>query len=89
MAVGARASDVLAQFLSEAIVLSLFGGVIGVLLGVSVAALVQSKAGWEILIPLSAIVVAVGFSAMIGVFFGIYPAFRASRLDPIDALRHQ
>jgi putative ABC transport system permease protein len=89
MAVGARASDVLAQFLSEAIVLSLFGGVIGVVLGVSVAVFVQSKAGWETLIPVSAIVVAVGFSALIGIFFGIYPAFRASRLDPIDALRHQ
>jgi putative ABC transport system permease protein len=89
MAVGARSSDVLAQFLSEAIVLSLFGGVIGVVLGVSVAAFVQSKAGWDILIPVSAIAVAVGFSALIGIFFGIYPAFRASRLDPIDALRHQ
>jgi putative ABC transport system permease protein len=89
MAVGARSSDVLAQFLSEAIVLSLFGGVLGVVIGVSVAAVVQSKAGWEILIPVSAIVVAVGFSALIGIFFGIYPAFRASRLDPIDALRHQ
>src|SRR5438067_2885357 len=63
MAVGARASDVLAQFLSEAVVLSLFGGILGVMLGVSVAAVVQSKAGWEILIPVSAIVVAVGFSA--------------------------
>ena len=89
MAVGARSSDVLAQFLSEAIVLSLFGGVLGVILGVSLAAFVQSKAGWEILIPITAVVVAVGFSAMIGIFFGIYPAFRASRLDPIDALRHQ
>jgi ABC-type antimicrobial peptide transport system permease subunit len=89
MAVGARASDILAQFLSEAMVLSLFGGVVGVVLGVAVAAAVQSFVGWEILIPIRAVVIAVGFSASIGIFFGIYPAHRASRLDPIEALRHQ
>src|SRR4029079_137203 len=65
MAVGARTSDILAQFLSEAMVLSVFGGIVGVTLGVSVAAVVQSFVGWEILIPIRAVLLAVGFSAAI------------------------
>jgi len=89
MAVGARARDILAQFLIEATTLSSIGGAIGVALGVGAAVGIANLAGWPTLIQPLAIVVAVGFSALVGVFFGFYPARRASQLDPIEALRHE
>jgi putative ABC transport system permease protein len=89
MAVGARGSDILAQFLTEAIVLSSIGGVIGIGLGVAIAYGAKLLAGWAILIPAWSIGLAFSFSAMVGIFFGIYPARKASRLDPIEALRYQ
>jgi putative ABC transport system permease protein len=89
MAVGARASDILSQFLVEAVTLSCIGGAIGAGLGVVVAELVGRQAGWRIEIELPAIALAFGFAALIGIFFGYYPARRASRLEPIDALRHE
>lgn len=89
MSIGARASDILRQFLIEAVTLSLGGGLIGILLGVGSAALVSAKFGWNTLVSTQSILMAFAFSAVIGVFFGYYPARKASRLDPIDALRYE
>jgi len=89
MAVGARARDILAQFLIEATTLSSIGGAVGVALGVGAAIGIARLAGWPTLIQPGVVVLAVGFSALVGVFFGYYPARRASQLDPIEALRHE
>jgi putative ABC transport system permease protein len=89
LGIGAQPADVLTQFLVEAVVLSLLGGVVGILVGSAVAMLLPIVAGWATVLPWRAIVLAFGFSALIGVFFGIYPARKASRLDPIVALRYE
>lgn len=89
MAVGARAEDILAQFLIEAVTLSLIGGAIGVLLGALATWGVGQFAGWEVSMTAGSILLAVGFSAFVGVFFGFYPARRASKLLPIQALRYE
>jgi putative ABC transport system permease protein len=89
MAVGAQGRDILLQFLIEAVTLSLLGGVIGILLGVGSAELVSAIKGWPTLVSVSSVVLAFLFSAAVGVFFGFYPARKASRLDPIDALRYE
>jgi putative ABC transport system permease protein len=89
MAVGARGNDILSQFLVEAVTLASIGGAIGVALGVAAAQLVGQSAGWRIEIDTAAIVMAFGFAALIGIFFGYYPARKASRLEPIDALRYE
>jgi putative ABC transport system permease protein len=89
MAIGARGRHVLLQFLFEAVTLSLFGGTIGVLLGVGVARLFAKVANWPMVISPDAIVIAFAVAVSIGVFFGFYPAQKASRLDPIDALRYE
>lgn len=87
MAVGARGRDILAQFLTEAVAISLAGGAIGILFGASVAAWVAKLAEWPFIVSQGAVVLAFGTSALIGIFFGFYPAFKASELDPIQALR--
>ena len=89
MAVGARRRDILSQFLIEATTLSLIGGIAGVGLGIAAAHLIADLAEWPTLIRIEAIALAVGVSAVIGVFFGYYPSRRAARLDPIEALRHE
>ena len=89
MAVGARGRDILLQFLIEAITLSLCGGAIGVALGAAATWGVASFAGWQVSLSAGSFVFAVCFSAAVGVFFGYYPAQRASQLLPIDALRHE
>lgn len=89
MAVGARSSDVLAQFLIEAVVLSMAGGIIGIALGLAGAEIFARVSGWPALINVWAMIIAIFFSAGVGVFFGFYPAVKASRLHPIEALRHE
>ena len=89
MAVGARGKDILTQFLVEAVTLSLIGGAIGILLGVGGAMLIAELAGWRTQLSGSSIILATGFAGAVGVFFGYYPAKKASRLLPIEALRYE
>ncbi len=89
MAVGARRRHILLQFLIEAITLSLIGGTIGIALGVGGSEAISYFARWRTLVAPEAIVLAFGFAAGIGIFFGFYPARKASRLDPIEALRYE
>ena len=92
MAVGARGKDILTQFLIEAVTLSLVGGGIGLALGYGMGAAVSAAlpGDWPAAhVPLWAVLLALGFSVAVGVFFGIYPAGKASRLDPIEALRYE
>ena len=89
MAIGARSGDVLMQFLVEAVVLSLFGGSIGILLGFGISWAVTEFLTWPTTISTDAVVLAFGFSAVIGIFFGFYPATKAAKLDPIEALRFE
>jgi putative ABC transport system permease protein len=89
MAIGARGRDVLLQFLVEAVVLSLFGGGIGIALGVGLSQGVTLWQGWPTAVSTDAVAIAFGFAAAIGVFFGFYPARKAAALDPIDALRFE
>jgi ABC-type antimicrobial peptide transport system permease subunit len=89
MAIGAKSRHVLAQFLLEAIVLSVVGGALGVALGMSASAGIGRFLGWPVLIGPGSIAVAFGFATLVGVFFGFYPARKASRLDPMEALRYE
>jgi len=89
MAIGARGADVLTQFLVESVVISMLGGVIGLLLGYGGAALLGHFTGWSTETPPQAVLIAVGFSAAVGIFFGWYPARQAASLDPIQALRYE
>ncbi|WP_316800372.1 ABC transporter permease [Pedobacter frigidisoli] len=89
MSIGARGQDVLMQFLIEAILISITGGIIGVILGVSSAYLISFFLNWPILISESSIVISFIVCAVTGIFFGYYPAKKASNLDPIDALRYE
>ncbi len=89
MAIGARGSDIRSQFLVEALVLSLCGGVAGILLGLGIQRAVARFGDWPISLQPQALMMAFLFSALVGVFFGFYPAQRASRLDPIEALRYE
>lgn len=89
MAIGARGSDVLTQFLIEAIVMSLLGGALGVALGYGGSALVANLTGWTTVVAPETVVVALAFSAAVGIFFGFYPARKAAGMNPIDALRFE
>jgi putative ABC transport system permease protein len=89
MAVGARTRDILRQFLAEAISLSVAGGAVGVLLGLTVSRLLTTGLGWPTMITPSSILVAFAFAGAVGIFFGFYPARKAAELDPIEALRYE
>ena len=89
MAIGARRRDILAQFLTEAVALSMIGGLIGVLLGVGGSAAFTAMGDWPAVVYPEAVLVAFSVSAVVGIFFGFYPARKASRLDPIEALRRE
>ena len=89
LAIGARGKDVLLQFLVEAIVISLFGGLLGIALGFGLSAALEEFLQWPTSIPPNAIAMAFGFAAATGVFFGFYPARKAAGLDPIEALRYE
>ena len=89
LAIGAKSRDILTQFLIEALTLSVAGGAIGIALGVGASRILAWKAQWPIQLAPAAILLAFGFSAAIGIFFGFYPARKAARLDPIEALRYE
>jgi putative ABC transport system permease protein len=89
MAVGAQSRDILGQFLIESVTLSLIGGLIGVILGLGGSVAMATLGEWPTVIEIESVVLAFGFSAAVGVFFGFYPARKAARLDPIEALRYE
>jgi putative ABC transport system permease protein len=89
MAIGARGSDVLTQFLVESVVMSILGGIVGLIVGYGGSMLLAHFTGWSTAVPASAVLIAVGFSAGVGVFFGYYPARKAAALNPIEALRYE
>ena len=89
MSVGARGKDILTQFLIEALVLSLLGGITGIILGVVGSKLISNLAEWPTFITAFSILLSFGFSILVGLFFGFYPARKAAMLNPIDALRYE
>jgi len=89
LAVGARQRDIMEQFLAEALLLSIIGGLIGIVAGVSASSFISSQFHWPTMTPIYAVVGAFLFSAAVGVFFGFYPARKAARLDPIAALHYE
>jgi len=88
-ALGARRRDLLLQFLAEAVVLTSIGGLLGIVAGTSIGLAVSVGTGFPISLPWWSFAIGLGFSAFVGIFFGMVPAFRAARLDPIEALRHE
>jgi putative ABC transport system permease protein len=89
MAIGAKSRHVLAQFLLEAVTLSIVGGGIGIVLGVGASRVIAKALGWAVFVDPSWIMLAFGISALVGIFFGFYPAWKAAAMDPIDALRYE
>ena len=89
MAIGAKASDIRLQFLIESFILSIFGGIVGVLVGIAGAKIVDIFSNMNIVISMFSIILSLGFSGFIGIAFGYYPAYKASLLNPIDALRYE
>ena len=88
-AIGARQADIIRQFLTEAVLISILGGLIGIAFGFTLSQIIAAAAGWSTVVTTSSIVVAFGVSCGIGLLFGIYPAMQAARLDPIEAIRYE
>ncbi|HLK61850.1 MAG TPA: ABC transporter permease [Bryobacteraceae bacterium] len=88
-AIGARQSDIVRQFLTEAVLISIVGGLIGIAFGFTLSRIIGSAAGWSTVVTTGSIVVAFGVSVFIGLLFGIYPAVQAAKLDPIEAIRYE
>ena len=88
-ALGARRQEILLQFLAEAVMLTSLGGVLGIALGSALGVTVSLATGFPVSLPWWSFAIGLGFSAAVGIFFGMVPAFRAARLDPIEALRHE
>jgi putative ABC transport system permease protein len=88
-AIGARQSDIVRQFLTEAVMISMIGGFLGILFGVTLAQIIATAAGWSTVVTFTSIAVAFGVSVGIGLLFGIYPAVQAAKLDPIEAIRYE
>ncbi len=88
-AIGAKQKDIIRQFLTEAVLISIMGGLLGIIFGVTLSQLIASAAGWSTVVTTSSIAVAFGVSCGIGLVFGIYPAMQAARLDPIEAIRYE
>jgi putative ABC transport system permease protein len=89
MAVGAKTWDIRLQFIIEALTLSMIGGVAGILIGLAVSEALAIFAGWSVSVSPFSVIVSFGFSGIVGIFFGFYPAYKASLLDPIEALRYE
>ena len=89
MAIGAKASDIRTQFLMEALLLSISGGITGIILGTSASKIITGFLGWATVVSTGSVVLAFGFSVLVGIFFGFYPAWKASLLNPIEALRYE
>jgi putative ABC transport system permease protein len=89
MAIGAKTWDIRLQFIIEALILSLIGGIAGIVAGISSSELISMFAGWTTIVSPFSIMLAFGFSGLVGIFFGFYPAYKASLLDPIEALRYE
>lgn len=89
MAVGAKTWDIRLQFIIEALTLSLIGGIAGIIIGISGSKILSTLAGWSTIVSPLSILLAFGFSGLVGIFFGFYPAYKASLLNPIDALRYE
>jgi putative ABC transport system permease protein len=88
-AIGARQADIIRQFLTEAVLISIIGGLIGILFGYSLSKIIAAAAGWSTDVTTASIAVAFGVSVGIGLLFGIYPAVQAAKLDPIEAIRYE
>jgi len=88
-AIGAKQRDIIRQFLTEAVLISIMGGLLGIIFGVTLSQIIASAAGWSTVVTTSSIAVAFGVSCGIGLVFGIYPAMQAARLDPIEAIRYE
>ena len=88
-AVGARAGDIMTQFLIESVAMTLSGGIMGILFGIVISILLALLAGWATKVTVWSIILAAGFSIAVGMFFGLWPAKKASMLDPIEALRYE
>ena len=89
LAIGARRFDILSQFMIECLIISIIGGLIGIILGIGLGKAISIFANWTTIVSIKAIIAAFGISAGVGIIFGMYPARKAADLDPVDALRYE
>ncbi|MBI5755824.1 MAG: FtsX-like permease family protein, partial [Nitrospirae bacterium] len=89
MAIGAKTWDIRLQFIIEALILSLIGGITGIVIGIAGSKILSMLAGWPTIVSPLSIILAFGFSGLVGIFFGFYPAYKASLLNPVEALRYE